>query len=91
MEKGRITVFDRGYNDYKTFDEFTEQGVFFVTRIKSNASYESLTENDIPDYLDDGVLKDENIQVDVRENGKFLKTTQLRRIAYWVDENKRCF
>lgn len=91
LEKGRIAVFDRGYNDYKTFDEFTERGVFFVTRLKSNASYESLTENDIPDYLDDGVLKDENIQVDVKENGKFLKTTQLRRIAYWDDQNKRCF
>lgn len=91
LEKGKIAVFDRGYNDYKTFDEFTERGVFFVTRLKSNASYEPLTEHDIPDYLDDGVLKDENIQVDVKENGKFLKTTQLRRIAYWDDKSKRCF
>jgi hypothetical protein len=23
--KGKIAVFDRGYNDYKTFNEFTEQ------------------------------------------------------------------
>jgi hypothetical protein len=91
LEKGKIAVFDKGYNDYKTFDEFTQQGIHFVTRLKSNASYESLTENDIPDYLDDGVLKDENIQVDVKENGKFLKTTQLRRIAYWDEENNRCF
>ena len=91
LEKGKIAVFDKGYNDYKTLDEFTQQGIYFVTRLKSNASYESLTENDIPDYLDDGVLKDENIQVDVKENGKFLKTTQLRRIAYWDEENNRCF
>ena len=91
MEKGKIAVFDKGYNDYKTLDEFTQQGIYFVTRLKTNASYESLTENDIPDYLDDGVLKDENIQVDVKENGKFLKTTQLRRIAYWDEENNRCF
>lgn len=91
LEKGRIAVFDRGYNDYKTFDEFTENGIFFVTRLKSNASYESLTEHDIPDYLDDGVLKDETIQVDIKKGGKFLKTTQLRRIAYWDDKSKRCF
>lgn len=41
--------------------------------------------------MDDGVLKDEIILVDVKENGKFLKKTELRRIAYWDDENKRCF
>jgi hypothetical protein len=91
LEKGKIAVFDKGYNDYKTFDEFNQQGIYFETQLKSNASYESLTENDITDYLDDGVLKDENIQVDVKENGKFLKTTQLRRIAYWDEENNRCF
>lgn len=86
LEKGKIAVFDRGYNDYKAFDEFTQKGVFFVTRLKSNANYESITENDIPDYLDDGVLKDEIILVDVKENGKFLKKTELRRIAYWDDK-----
>ncbi len=47
MEKGGIAVFDKGYNDYKTFDAFTEKGVFFVTRLKSNAAYETVTENDI--------------------------------------------
>jgi hypothetical protein len=34
MDKARIAVFDKGYNDYKTFDAFTEKGVFFVTRLK---------------------------------------------------------
>lgn len=91
LEKGKIAVFDKGYNDYKTFDEFTLNGIFFVTRLKSNASYQSIAENSIPDYLDNGVLKDEIIAVDVKENGKYLKTTQLRRIAFWDEENQRCF
>jgi hypothetical protein len=91
IEPDKIAVFDKGYNDYKTFDEFTMSGVFFVTRLKSNASFESVVENEIPDYLDDGVLKDEIIEVDVKEKGRFLKKTQLRRIAYWDSENKRCF
>jgi hypothetical protein len=91
LEKGRIAVFDKGYNDYKTFDEFNESGIFFVTRLKSNASYESVKENDIPSYIDDGVLKDEVIRVDVKENGVYLKTIELRKVAYWDDENKRCF
>jgi len=91
LEQGRIAVFDKGYNDYKTFDEFNEGGIFFVTRLKSNASYESVKENDIPSYIDDGVLKDEVIRVDVKENGAYLKTIELRKVAYWDDENKRCF
>lgn len=91
LEKGKIAVFDKGYNDYKTFDEFTESGIFFVTRLKSNASYESIEENDIPSYIDDGVLKDEIISVDIKEKGLYLKTIKLRRVAYWDDENKRSF
>jgi IS4 transposase len=65
--------------------------IFFVTRLKSNASYESVTENDIPNYVDDGVIKDEIIRVDVKEQGAYLKTIELRKVAYWDDENKRCF
>ena len=91
LEKGKIAVFDKGYNDYKTFDEFNESGIFFVTRLKSNASYEAVKENDIPSYIDDGVLKDEVIRVDVKENGAYLKTIELRKVAYWDYENKRCF
>ncbi len=71
LEKGKIAVFDKGYNDYNTFDEFTQNGIFFVTRLKSNASYESVKENEIPSYIDDGVIKDEIIRVDVKENGKY--------------------
>jgi hypothetical protein len=91
LEKGKIAVFDKGYNDYKTFDEFTVNGIFFVTRLKSNAAYESVAENDIPTYIDNGVIKDEIIRVDIKENGSYLKTIELRKIAYWDDENKRCF
>lgn len=84
-------MFDKGYNDYKTFDEFTQNNIYFVTRLKSNATYELVVENDIPSYIDAGVLKDEIIKVEVKDNGKYLKTTELRRIAYWDDEHKRCF
>jgi hypothetical protein len=91
LEKGKIAVFDKGYNDYKTFDEFTQNDIFFVTRLKSNAVYETIKENEIPTYIDDSVIKDEIIHVDVKENGKYLKTTELRKITYWDNENKRFF
>jgi IS4 transposase len=32
-------VYDRGYTDYRLFGEWSEQGVYFVTRMKDNARY----------------------------------------------------
>lgn len=33
-KKQKIAVFDKGYNDYKTFAEFTRQRIFFLIRLK---------------------------------------------------------
>jgi hypothetical protein len=40
FERGTVVVMDRGYIDYNWFVQLTHQGVFFVTRLKDNASYE---------------------------------------------------
>jgi putative transposase len=37
LTKGSYVVFDRGYTDYNWYQELTEDGVFFVSRLKSNA------------------------------------------------------
>ena len=41
-----------------------------MTRLKSNAVYEFVTENEIPSYIDNGVIKDEIIRFDIKEKGK---------------------
>jgi hypothetical protein len=38
-EPRTIVVFDRGYIDYQWFVELTQQGVYWVTRLKDNADY----------------------------------------------------
>ena len=35
--KGSIVAMDRGYNDYGWYNQLTGKGIFFVTRLKSNA------------------------------------------------------
>ncbi|MDQ3047103.1 MAG: IS4 family transposase, partial [Bacteroidota bacterium] len=50
LKKNQIAVFDKGYNDYASYDRFTQNDIFFVTRIKSNASYTIKEELDLPDY-----------------------------------------
>lgn len=36
---GTIVAMDRGYIDYSLFERWTDEGVFFVTRTKSNTQY----------------------------------------------------
>ena len=50
---------DRGYNDYDWFAELTDAGVFFVTRMKTNADYGVVEKRKTPERSN--VLKDEDI------------------------------
>lgn len=63
LKKGSYVVFDKGYVDYQQYHEWTLNDFYFVSRQKDNARYTSLEEFDIPDKINDGVLKDEKIEL----------------------------
>lgn len=85
-----VYIFDKGYNDYKAFEYFTEQKTGFVTRIKENAKYEITQKNEIPENIHSGILSDQIIEVEVDKGG--LKTKlKLRKIKYYDREHKRTF
>ena len=48
MRSGSIVAMDRAYNDYGMFSRWTDAGVFFVTRLKSNAVYKVVAERQVP-------------------------------------------
>ncbi len=48
IDHDAVYLFDRGYNDYKQFDRYCQEGVRFVTRLKKNAIVEVLNEQ-VPD------------------------------------------
>src|SRR5690606_8608996 len=75
-----IYVFDKGYNDYKSFEHFTEHDTGFVTRIKDNASYLNVEKLDIGDHIHSGVLEDSIIEIDVKKSNKELSKLQLRKV-----------
>ncbi|WP_433947719.1 IS4 family transposase [Brevibacillus agri] len=58
-EIGMMYVFDRGYVDYEKFDEYTDKGIFFASRLKDNAEIRHLYEFKIP--LESSVLSDSMI------------------------------
>ncbi len=80
LQPGSIVAFDRAYNDYVLFSQWTENGIFFVTRQKENAVYEVVEERDIPQYR--SILSDQIIRltgVKAEEKCPHL----LRRIVVW--------
>jgi hypothetical protein len=89
LPAGSIITFDKGYVDYEQYERFSEKSIWYVTRLKDNALYNSGEEFDIPDDADFGVLKDEEVVLHYGENKS--KTHRARRIAYWDDENNKLF
>jgi Domain of unknown function (DUF4372)/Transposase DDE domain len=82
---GTILAIDRGYTDYEWFADLTQQGVYFVTRLKDNADYGVVQEREIPQRK--GLQRDQVIF--------FYKLAQagrecfFRRIEYWDEENEQ--
>lgn len=84
FEPGTIVAMDRGYTDYKLFGRWTEQGVFFVTRMKTNAQYQVI--HTIPGGVT-GVRKEEWIRL----TGSAARHCPrvLRRITVWDQRRQR--
>ncbi|PQB03089.1 transposase [Polaribacter filamentus] len=78
LEKDSFVVFDKAYNDYLQYLEWTLNDIYFVTRQKDNAVYKSIKEFDLADKTSDAILKDELILIE-----KDDKSIQIRRVAYW--------
>ncbi|MBK3520062.1 IS4 family transposase, partial [Carboxylicivirga marina] len=89
LPSGSIITFDKGYVDYAQYEAFTEESIWYVTRLKDNALYKARKEFDIPDEADSGVLKDEEIVLLYGTDKS--QEHKARRIAYWDNENERLF
>jgi hypothetical protein len=86
LAPGSIVAMDRGYNDYKLFNYWTDSGIYFVTRVKENADYVVVKEQTVP--------KTRNILSDqlIRFNGEKAKKDcphVLRMIAVWDEKKQR--
>ena len=86
LPEGSFVVFDKGYTDYSQYEQWSQDKVYFVTRQKDNATWQSLQEYDIDDSIDAGVIKDEQIRV--TKDGQDIL---LRRIAYYHANQDRTY
>lgn len=60
-DKSCMYVFDRGYLDYKKFDQMADEGYYFLTRLRKNAVIRSLKTIKLPENSD--VISDEMIVI----------------------------
>jgi hypothetical protein len=91
LPRGSYLTFDKGYNNYKHFATFIENGIHFITRQKDNAVYTPVAEAILTDKTPDAVLKDETIQQTYKDEKGKEQTLQLRRIAWWDAKGKRVY
>ena len=86
LAAGSIVAMDRGYNDYRLFDVWTNDGIYFVTRLKENADFMVIEEFEPPRHRN--ILADQHILF-TGNNARKNCPHVLRRIVVWDDENKR--
>ena len=86
LNPGSIVAMDRAYNDYKQFARWTQDGVYFVTRMKDNAVYRVVQTRGVP--LHRHILSDEVILLTGAQAQKKCPH-RLRRIVVWDAENER--
>ncbi|QNL50281.1 IS4 family transposase [Olivibacter sp. SDN3] len=82
LKRGSFVVFDKGYIDYAQYASWDMEGVFFVTRQKENAVYESLEQFAVLQRDAERVMEDEVISIDVKGSPLLL-----RRVFYYDHAN----
>lgn len=86
LVSGSIVAFDRAYNDFKLFGEWTQQGVYFVTRMKSSNQYRVVQSRPLPEKSN--ILTDEIIRL-TGNQAEDKCPYDLRRVEVWDEENQR--
>jgi len=86
LNPGSIVAMDRGYNDYALFGRWTDQKIYFVTRLKDNAAYEVEEHGPLP--APRNILADELIQFSGDKARKDCPCL-LRRVVVWDPAGNR--
>ena len=61
--KNDVLLFDKAYNNYALFDEWNQEDIFFVTRLKHNAKETFIEEYDLTEATPDNILRDAKIEL----------------------------
>jgi hypothetical protein len=83
---GTILVFDRGYTDYAWFEQLTRRGVYFVTRLKTNADLIEVEDRPLPARK--GLVRDQVICM-TQQAVESDHPPMMRRIEFFDEQQQR--
>ena len=91
LPTGSVLVFDRGYPDYRSYNRFSQQKITWVTRLRKNASFDSIQDLEVSDFnRKRGVLSDQLIVMGHNLNKKAIKV-KSRLIQYKDSKTNKTF
>ncbi len=90
FSKGAIVVEDRAYFDFLLMSQRIRAENVFVTRIKTNTVFETVRELELPENIDQDILKDEVVRLTSKKAvDTGIDQVELRLVyVYKPDENK---
>ncbi len=77
--RGSIVAIDKAYNDYSWYKQLTDKGIFFVTRLKTNAKFRVVHRH--PVLKEKGLTCDQTIEFTGLQTAKKCPI-RVRRIGY---------
>jgi hypothetical protein len=90
VPKYSMLVFDKAYNYYQQFAQWSAEEIYFVTRQKNNAVYEVIKKESSSRAKQDTarVLREELIEISYKI-GKEVRVLALRRVCYQDEMNRK--
>jgi hypothetical protein len=88
VPKGSFLAIDRAYHDFLLYNDYNNNDIRFVTRMKTNAAYDVVTDRPVDQST--GILSDEIIQFrNAVTRNKYPH--QLRKVTYYDSETGKNF
>lgn len=85
LSPSSIVTMDRAYNDYRLFASWTENGIYFVTRLKHNADYVVIQDFAVPQNRK--ILSDQEIRFTSHKARKDCPHP-MRKVVVWDEINE---
>jgi hypothetical protein len=82
LKAGDVVAFDRGYTNYNYYEKLCKDGVFFVTRLKSNAKYKCVKKRSVSNSVN--TKSDHEIILTSNKN-----KLRLRKITVYDPKTKK--
>lgn len=83
LAKGTIAVFDKGFKKFKQYDQWTQNGIFYLTCMNKNARFQVKKQRPLEETSEVGVQMDCDILLEYKcEQQNQYKETTARMVAY---------